>query len=319
MPKRSISDLTSAPWWPEFLELKDRMTWTELSRHFGIGRRMLLKALKRGGLTKAPQPPGRKPRKQKVVKPPVQAVIEASPKVVHKRGPHSKIDAFAPLIGKMPDAAVAKTAGVTRAAVWEYRKRHGIAGFAKPKATVVPVAPVVEYREVIGAAPVSAGKAQAVAKAPVSTLEAFHDRLGKVADHEIAALAGVSLRVVGYYRRKMGIPAYAGFRFEKKRVRRIGAKVDAAPAPAAEIGKTEPIPQVLVAADPLPAPVVGPVALPPRSGFGVVAFCGHRKQKFIVVGNGMVDAAERATVVLSHREDGPWKVGVIRVLAEVLE
>jgi hypothetical protein len=73
--------------------------------------------------------------------------------------------------------------------------------------------------------------------APASTsLEAFRDQLGKVADDVIASRAGVSRGTVGAYRRKLGIPAYDGYLFQK----------GSAPPRRAEGRRKEPAPKAVV-------------------------------------------------------------------------
>src|SRR5688572_16397823 len=73
--------------------------------------------------------------------------------------------------------------------------------------------------------------------APASgSLEAFRDQLGKVADDVIASRAGVSRGTVGAYRRKLGIPAYEGYLFQK----------GSAPPRRAEGRRKEPAPKAVV-------------------------------------------------------------------------
>lgn len=129
-------------------------------------------------------------------------------------------------MGKMPDADVAAIAGVSVDEVKLYRREHNIAAFLRPPPGAAWAGPGNDARTVRLVRPVEAGAtwaasapASAVAPpgtAPVAspgTLEGQRDRLGRVADQVIADELGLSRRVVGAYRRKLGIEAYDGFRF----------------------------------------------------------------------------------------------------------
>lgn len=65
-------------------------------------------------------------------------------------------------------------------------------------------APAVREQRRRGRLPVAEGR-----------LAAYADQLGQISDGDIAERAGLSLGTVGAYRRKLGIPAYAGFLWQK--------------------------------------------------------------------------------------------------------
>ncbi|MFZ5476902.1 MAG: helix-turn-helix domain-containing protein [Myxococcota bacterium] len=112
-------------------------------------------------------------------------------------------------VGRMPDAEVAVLAGVSVDEVKLFRREHGIAPFLRPPPSFASAAK---------GAPPSRERASLSAETPPShPLAAFHDRLGKVADQVIADEAGVPRTAVGDYRRKVGIPAYDGFRHQPRK------------------------------------------------------------------------------------------------------
>jgi hypothetical protein len=314
MPIRTIKDIPSAAWWPEFLAVKDSMTWGDLAEKFGVSAIALRKALESTGATKVAQPRGRKPRAVETPAAPdalarfrsklgkvadekiaakagvsrnavgayrrrlgipaydgfrfggkrgsrgvaraghVTAALEAvvapvaTPAVAKvaasttsgptRRKRHSVIDAYADMIGKATDSKIAALAGVTPAAVTQYRHRAGIARFVPPKASRSVdhgMTEIVDPTHV----PAHVVVPPASNKAHAAPLDAYRDRIGLVADHVIAALAGVTLGKVGQYRRKAGIPAYNGFRFEKKRPRR--PRTEDRPVPASLPSHAKPV------------------------------------------------------------------------------
>jgi predicted transcriptional regulator len=175
-----------------------------------------------------------------------------------RRKRRSAIDAFADMLGKVTDAKIAALAGVTPAAVTMYRQKLGIGRFVPPKAAMDHgVREVGEPDQALA----SIVESRAPAPAQVSQLDAFRDELGKVADHVIAAKAGVTLSAVGRYRRKAGIPAYDGFRFEKRRPRI--ARAEDRPTPTAP---------VYIAAGHAPVP-----AHSPARGPAMAAAPSHRR------------------------------------------
>ncbi|MES2638435.1 MAG: hypothetical protein V4850_03105 [Myxococcota bacterium] len=160
-------------------------------------------------------------------------------------------DVLAPFrakLGNAPDADVATLAGVSADDVKAYRRAHDIPAFRRappsrggtpteaPAAAVAPRGKANDADQVVrrrrassdGAmnevtvrtpAPERAPEPVAASAAPVgdaaNPLEAFRDQLGKVADHVIAEQANVDRTVIGAWRRKLGVPAYDGFRHRK--------------------------------------------------------------------------------------------------------
>ena len=95
----------------------------------------------------------------------------------------SKVGALRHLLGQIPDAEVAKQAGVSIEAVRMYRRRHAIAGPQKEAAVV------------------------GTPRRRKSALDPYFDLLGTVPDSEIAVMAGVTNENVRAYRRRHGIDA----------------------------------------------------------------------------------------------------------------
>ncbi len=134
-----------------------------------------------------------------------------------------------------------------------------------------------------GAAPVSTEAPTARPGSKDALVAARFNLLGKVPDHEIARLAGVSVRTVASYRTRHGI---AGFRAP------VAPKpVSAPPAAAPPAAPAEPAPTngaPAVAASPVGLAPTGEVAWRVSIGVGDAAF------ERIVVGDSVAAAAERA-------------------------
>lgn len=120
-------------------------------------------------------------------------------------------------VGKMPDADVAAVAGVSVDEVKLYRREHNIAAFLRPPPGARDIGSGQSVRLVRPDPPAPAAPslfpAVGAAGTGPATLEAHRDRLGSVADQVIADELGLSRRVVGDYRRKLGIKAYEGYLF----------------------------------------------------------------------------------------------------------
>lgn len=233
MPASPAEETITAPWWPELLAVKDQLSWAALSKRFGVGEHALRRALADAGVTKAALPPGRKPKVPPETAPPA---AESAP-IADEPATPSPLDRHRAQMGKAPDAEIAELAGVSVSEVKAYRRAHGIAAFLRPPpvgetpARVEPAEAAPARRRAPGAGSVVRRRRngeetdvfvpgpppapEAAPESPESHLEAFRDQLGQVADGVIAERAGVDRNVVGAYRRKHGIPAYAGFRFQK--------------------------------------------------------------------------------------------------------
>lgn len=274
MASTLVDQILATPWWPEFLRIKDTLTWAALGERFGVQSQNLARALEAVGGTKVSMPRGRKPRG--AAAPEASEPVEPTPE-----------DILATRAGKAPDVEVAAAAGVAVDVVKQFRRDRGIAGYLRPppdgfvpalrtlsvdqpvrKPTGVVVRRTagedahevrVETRPEPPVATAAVATVPAEPVAPhrgkeaklVADLEAFRSELGKVGDQVIAELAGVSRGTVGDYRRKLGIAAYDGFRWEKgkpKPAARPKAQVIAAVAapalpaePAAARGRRGPI------------------------------------------------------------------------------
>lgn len=205
------------------------------------------------------------------------SATEARPKT-------SRIDLFADLVGVETDQRVADLAGVSRSAVTAWRARNGIAA----------TAPRGRPKKSKSSAPRG------------SRLDSFRDQMGKVADGEIARLAGVRREVVGEYRRKHDIPAYDGFRSNR---------TDRSP-PARTPRSPAPFPQPQPAAS-LRATQTSPARRKLRA-YTIVASVNGAQREFTAVGVDITEACERAQAGLEARSDGPWLVDAVRVLGEAL-
>lgn len=263
LPPRPSADLAAAPWWAEFLAVKDGLSWGALAARFGVNGTHLQRALADVGLTKTALPPGRKPK----AAPQDEVLVPPAPEV----GPQPE-DLLWRYAGKQPDGEVAIAAGVSVDDVKTFRRAHSIAAHLRPppgvslptqtapppvksalppggfvvRRTSTPGQPVQEVRR-----PIPAPEPPTVALPPIAPptrparanpLERFRSQLGKVGDHVIAARAGVTRESVGKFRRDNAIPAYDGFRTGPRQ----------RPDPVAQV---EPVP---------PSPSVTPPSTPPH-------------------------------------------------------
>jgi len=142
-------------------------------------------------------------------------------------------------MGTVSDDVIAKDAGVTRAMVGAYRRKHGIvayAGYKWQKGVGPPRrgggarkgfgSPASPSRKASVSPASPSGKASGVARGTKTTrrrqrrgkssvLADFVADLGKLPDDVIAARAGLSRGIVGKFRRDRGIPAYDGYKFQE--------------------------------------------------------------------------------------------------------
>ena len=150
------------------------------------------------------------------------------------------------LAGTLPDAEVAALADASVAQVLAYRRAHAIPPFVRspPGRAPADVARTVSTGEAVPEylneedlpdEPEAPPERPAADTGPVpedeparpeqkrrgrlpmaeGRLAAYADQLGRISDGDIAEQAGLSLGTVGAYRRKLGIPAYAGFLWQK--------------------------------------------------------------------------------------------------------
>ena len=191
--------LETLDFWPDLLALKDELSLRELSERFGVTPGAISAALKRTGTTRNPAPPGpraaRKSRDRGDDLPPepgASSTGRSSDEGDHDGSepppprPGSKDHLLLPhwdLLGAVPDADVAREAGVSVRTVASFRTRHEISGYSGPRRT-----------------------SKAARRRP-SKIDAFAHLVGKVPDRVVAQEAKVSTNAVRNYRYKHGIPA----------------------------------------------------------------------------------------------------------------
>ena len=217
------------------------------------------------------------PRRKAVQVAPVEALAPPTPtpapEAPSRQIPKSRsvVDAYAEILGTVPDGAVAAMAGVSRDAVKEYRKRHGIARFrTRPVDQPTPVpdaaAPALGTSE-LPSEPAAEPIATSVGlDVPIETattasaglkrqrfskIDAFADLVGVLPDRTGASRAGVTVGNVPAWRTRRGIPA--------SRTASRAVEPTSTAAAASEIGPTEVV--VPVAASPSPE-VPRPLAEP---------------------------------------------------------
>lgn len=180
--------LETLDFWPDLLAQKDTLSLRELSERFGVTPGAISAALKRTGTTRSPAPPGpraaRKARKAASGElPPEPGSGRTGPPPPR---PGSKDHLLVPhwdLLGTVPDADVAREAGVSVRTVASYRARHDIPGYSGPR------------------------RASKGSRKRPSKIDAYSHLVGKVPDRVVAQEARVSTNAVRNYRYKHGIPA----------------------------------------------------------------------------------------------------------------
>ncbi len=132
--------LETYDWWPELVAKKDELSLRELAERFGVTPGAISAAFKRTGTQRRPAPPGpralRKRRSGGKLPPEAGDAVKAgeAPRGgPPKPRPGSKdvhIVRFFDLLGEVPDAEVARKAGVSVRTIASYRARHDIAAFS---------------------------------------------------------------------------------------------------------------------------------------------------------------------------------------------
>ncbi|MBT3220625.1 MAG: hypothetical protein HN348_16185 [Proteobacteria bacterium] len=175
-------------WWQELVDRKDELSLRELAEKFAVTPGAISAAFKRTGTSRKAAPPG--PRALRKTKhddlPPEPGEEAEDVGSLPQTRPGSKdemIKMHFDSLGKVPDAEVAKKAGVSVRTIASFRARHGIPGYSGPRRTTQARAP------------------------RTSKLDPFIELLGTVPDRVVAEKAGVSLNAVRNYRVKRGISA----------------------------------------------------------------------------------------------------------------
>ena len=259
---------------------------------------------------------------------------------------NGKLTAFRHLMGVEPDAVVAARAKATAGGVKKFRERHGIAAAPATPSAGKPAAVVVRSSApapATGTAPAAGQPAPESIPADrqprPSKLDAHRDIVGVLTDAAVAAIAGVTRDGVRQFRKRHGIPSTARTQPPETAVVVPAGVNPAEPAsePVAQGTRGEasaPESTTPAAAPPVvesgTEPAAQPAQLSPdvtvpaapapvrRFGFRVVAEAGGETRQFIVVGEHIGEAAMAAVQALRAREDGPWTVRFVKVLAEAL-
>ncbi len=161
MSQTSINAVLSATWWPEFLAVKDGLSWSVLAARFGTDSGVLQRALASTGGTKAAQRPGRKPHGLEAAGVAVRAVLaSAAAEVLPTVPPSSADDVLGRLAGKQPDGEVASAAGVSVEEVKAYRRTNDIRAFLRQPPGMSAVLPLLS--QVLTTAPTASTSGAAV-------------------------------------------------------------------------------------------------------------------------------------------------------------
>jgi len=156
--------------------------------------------------------------------------------MARKAKTYPELDKRRDLLGTVPDATVAELAGTSPSIVGRYRRKYNIPAYqgykfghdeARKGAEEViekveagaPLKEVVKAAEKVADRTPPAPASQTEAPVRRSKISPFRDKVGKIPDREIAALAGVTPEAVRMFRRRHGI--------------QLATRV-AAPAPASE-------------------------------------------------------------------------------------
>jgi len=153
--------------------------------------------------------------------PPAEAPPGDAPGEAASMEPGSPLDPWLGQLGCRPDGEIATAAGVARATVMSYRRRHGIPGYVGDR--IVPNrGSAGQERNAETAGLAAAGEDEAVGMPPVeplasgvkqaivfrrSRLDAHLDKVGVLPDWDVAERVGVTKEAVRQYRVRRGIPA----------------------------------------------------------------------------------------------------------------
>lgn len=233
--------LENEPWWKDLLGKKDTHSLRDLASEFNTTPGAISLALKMTGTA-------RKPRGESLPPEPTEPARQGSKDRLIE--PHLK------LLGTVPDAEVARRAGVSVRTIASYRARNQISGY---KGRSVPT-----YR-----------------KRRRSRIDPYAEIVGKVPDRVVAEKAGVTLNAVRNYRATRGITSS---RQRKKEAREAGVMLDI-------VGAVTPTTTTEAPEQP---PVETPVSEVSVSESSFAwRFLFENEQTGIVTGATLVDAARR--------------------------
>ena len=182
--------LETLGFWQELIELKDELSLRELAAKFNVTPGAISAALKRTGVTRLPAPPGPRAARKRAngasaeIRSATNLAVNDDDAVLSRPGSKDPlIYAHYDALGSVPDAEVARRAGVSVRTIASFRARHDIGGYKGPRRK-----PVTGRRK-------------------RSKIDPFVNLLGHVPDRVVAEKARVSLNAVRNYRLKMGIQA----------------------------------------------------------------------------------------------------------------
>lgn len=181
-------------WWEDLVELKDDLSLRELSARFNVTPGAISNALRRNHLVRKAAPSGPRAYRPLLSKPREEALPPEPGEPMSVKGllrvrPGSKDYLLQPafhLLGKIPDAEVARRCAVSVRTVASYRSRHDIAGYAGPRKKA-------EKRRV-----------------RQNKVDPFRAQIGSESEMVVARWAGVTDKAVRNYRRSPGVSSNSG-------------------------------------------------------------------------------------------------------------
>lgn len=208
--------------WKGMVEAVASTPLAEVAKAHDVAVVDLVASLRRAGVQREAV---RSPEAGKVAK---KASSKASTKKKgSRRKRRSRVDAFAELVGQVPDRVVAERAGVTIGAVRNWRVARGIPAAGR---LALPPEPG-EVAEALAAPPAEAKPARMPKRrGRRSRIDPWASEVGTVPDRVIAEKAGVSVNAVANYRKVRGIPGFGTAAAASAAPAASGAT--AAPAPA---------------------------------------------------------------------------------------
>lgn len=164
--------MTETPTWlDEAIRRKDELSLRELSEHLGVDIAELSRVFRAHGVRRRIHTAS-----EAAANPPPDARVRPNSK-------DAQVETYRTLLGKVPDAEVARLADVSVRTIASYRARHDIPGYDGPR------------------------RRKPTGGTKDSQVEDYQDLLGQVPDRVVADLAGMSLGAVRNYRIKHDIPA----------------------------------------------------------------------------------------------------------------
>lgn len=175
-----MSDLETEGFWPEIVRLKDELPLSDLAKRFRTTPGAISAALERTGATDTALDDGDLPPEaggeddDEEMLPEVRRALQS----LRPGSKDAMIGHHAMLLGQVPDADVAKAAGVSIRTIASFRARHEIPGYSGPRRKPEP-----------------AGLRR-------SRIDPYAHLLGKMPDQVIAEKAGVTVHAVRSFRAK---------------------------------------------------------------------------------------------------------------------